>query len=150
VIPGDDDRPHSDERSSVSWGAVLATVLAVVKLLEVWRSRARVEVSHNFTSSPDIGNEVIIRDLAATPLLITHRELIWRHRRWFRWKQSRQMTPDNFFQDLKLDGHTSTQLTFRVEEHFDWGVDAMGRDHIYLRLHLAGRKAVVRKVFDGS
>ena len=130
------------------WGAILSTVLAVVKLWEIWKDRTRIEVSHNFTGSPDIGNEVIIRNLTGTPLIFTYWELIWRHKRRFRWKQSKEITPNEFFQDLKVGGHSSIKLSFREQDYFDWGVSALGNDRIYLRLHIAGKaKPIVRKVY---
>src|ERR1700690_736717 len=84
------------------WGAVLSTLLALVNFWELWTSRSRIDISYNFTGSEDIGNEVIIRNLGGTPLLITYWELLWRHRHWFLWKQSRQLSPDECFEDLKL------------------------------------------------
>ena len=130
------------------WGAVLSTLLAVVKFWEVWTNRRRVEISHNFTSSEDIGNEVIIRNLSGTPLIITYWQLLWRHRCWFRWKQSRVMSADADFTDLKVEGHSSITIPFREEDYFDWGVSALGKDRIYLRLHIAGKaKPILRKVY---
>jgi|SRR6266404_208720 hypothetical protein len=129
------------------WGAVLSSLLAVVKFWEIWRNRRRVEISHSF-SSPEIGNEVIIRNLGSTPLIITYWQLIWRHRYWFRWKQSAVMSADEDFTDLKLEGHSSTTIPFREENYFDWGVSALGEDRIYLRLHIAGEaKPILRKVY---
>ena len=43
------------------WGAGLSTLLAIVKLLEFWRDRFRLEVSCNLTGSESIGNEILIR-----------------------------------------------------------------------------------------
>src|SRR5258706_4511466 len=128
------------------WGAGLSTILAVVKILEVWRSRTRIEVSYNFTSSSDIGNEVIIRNVTGTPLLVTYWELVWRHRSWFRWKQSKTIGPHEFYQDLKIPGHSSATLEFREQDYFDTRASSLGSDQIYVRLHIAGKsKPIVRK-----
>jgi hypothetical protein len=130
------------------WGAALSTLLALVKFWELWTNRSRIDISYNFTGSEDIGNEVIIRNLGGTPLLITYWELLWRHRRWFRWKQSRELSPDECFEDLNLGGHTSITLSFRDHNYFDWGATALGNDRIYLRLHIAGkRKPLLRLLY---
>lgn len=130
------------------WGAVLSTFLAVAKLREIWINRTQVEVSHNFAGSSDIGNQVIIRNLTGTPLLITYWELLWRHRSGFGWKQSKSIGPGEYFEDLKLGGHASIKLVFRDQDYFDWGVSALGNDRIYIRLHIAGKaKPVLRKVY---
>jgi len=130
------------------WGAVLSTLLALVKFWEIWTSRSRIEISHNFTGSQDIGNQVIIRNLGGTPLLITYWELLWRHRRWLRWKQSRAISADEYFEDLPLGGYTSITLSFRDQDYFDWGMSAIGNDGIYLRLHIAGKKRpILRNVY---
>jgi len=131
-----------------AWGAALSTILAVVKFWEIWRNRTRIEVSYNFTGSPDIGNEVIIRNLTGTPILITYWELLWRHKSWFRWKQSKEISPNESFEDLKLGGHSNIKLTFREQDHFDWGSSAVGNDRIYLRLQIAGKtNPILRKVY---
>jgi len=130
------------------WGAALSTILAAVKFWEIWRNRIRVEVSHNFTGIPDVGNQVIIRNLSGTPLLITYWELLWRHKSGLGWKQSKSTGPDEYFEDLKLGGHASIKLVFRNQDYFDWGVSALGNDRIYIRLHIAGKaKPVLRKVY---
>jgi hypothetical protein len=130
------------------WGAVLSTLLALAKFWEIWKSRNRVEISHNFTGNDDIGNEVIIRNLGGTPLLITYWELLWLQRHWFRWKQSHAISADWTFEDLNFGGHTSIKLSFREENAFDWSASAMGKDKIYLHLHIADRsRPILRKVY---
>lgn len=131
------------------WGAGLSTLLACVKLWELWKSRSRIEVSYNFTGTEDIGNEIILRNLSATPLLITWWDLLWQHRRWLRWNESKRISPDEFFEDLVLNGHSSSRLSFQGPTYFDWDYGSLGRDSIYIRLHIAGRsKPVLVKVYD--
>ena len=131
------------------WGAVLSTLLACVKLWELWRSRSRIEVSYNFTGSEDVGNEIILRNLSATPLLITWWELLWQRRRWLRWKQSREVSPNEFFNDLVINGHSSARLAFQGSSYFAWSYESLERDAIYIRLHIAGKsRPILRKVYD--
>jgi hypothetical protein len=58
------------------WGAGLSTLLAVVKLFELWRDRFRVDVSYNFTGNESIGNEILIRNLSSRPLILAYWELL--------------------------------------------------------------------------
>lgn len=45
------------------WGAGLSTLLAIVKLLELWSARRRIEVSYSFIGVPEEGNDIIIRNV---------------------------------------------------------------------------------------
>jgi hypothetical protein len=58
------------------WGAGLSTLLAAVKLFELWRDRFRVDVSYNFTGN-DIGNDIIIRNLSSRPMILAHWDLLY-------------------------------------------------------------------------
>ena len=132
------------------WGAALSTILAGTKAWELWRARVRIEVGYNFNSDENIGNDVMVRNLSGTPLIITYWELIWRQRSLLGWKQSGAIGPepgeDN--DDIKVGAHSSIKLSFRESDHFDWGVSTLGRRKIFLRLHLAGRsKPIWRKVY---
>ncbi len=130
------------------WGAGLSTILAFVKFWEIWQNRIKIEVSYNFTSNPDIGNLVIIRNLSSTPIIITYWELLWCKWGWFCRKPADNIGPDEFNEDLKLSGHSSTKLTFLERDHFDWSSSALGKNKIYLRLHVAGKaRPILKKVY---
>ena len=138
----------ADSHLLALWGALLSTLLAAVKLWELWSSRLRVEVSHNFTGSESIGNEVIIRNLGSRPFLITYWELLWRQRSFIRWKQSHSIGADEYNEDIKVGPHSSIKLTFREENHFDWGASALRGRTIFIRLYIAGKsKPILRKVY---
>jgi hypothetical protein len=130
------------------WGAFLSTLLAAVKLWELWRSRLRLDIGYNFTGSEEIGNEIIIRNLSGTPFLITYWELLWRQRTFLHWKQSHLIGPEEDNEDIKVGAHSSIKLTFREQNHFDWGVSALRGRTIFVRLHIAGKsRPVLRKVY---
>lgn len=115
---------------------------------ELWRARVRIEVGYNFTGDENIGNNVIVRNLGGTPLIITYWELIWRQRTLFGWKQSDTIGPEEDNDDIKVGAHSSIKLPFCEINHFDWDVSALGRRKIFLRLHLAGRsRPIWRKVY---
>lgn len=59
------------------WGAVLSTLLALAKLGELWRDRFQVEISFNFTSNPEIGNEILVRNLSSRTFILADWELLY-------------------------------------------------------------------------
>jgi hypothetical protein len=133
----------------------MSMILDVVKFIleQLWTGRTRIDVGGlSTTSDPNIGNEIVIRNLSGTPVIITYWELVWQHRHWGRWKRSRCIdlghVTDGLFGDMKLDGHSSTTLEFCEFDYFR--PDLEGRDQIYIRVHIAGRRwPIVRKVYDG-
>lgn len=118
------------------WGAVVSTILAVREIL---KARTKIEVGHNFTGLPDIGNEVVIRNISSSPIIITYWELAWCKREFFRWVQFKGKDPGEFPIDIKLSEHSSTRLLFRDEEYFDWTHNSLMGGKIFLKLHIAGK-----------
>jgi len=129
------------------WGAGLSTVLGLAKLWELWRDRFQVDVSFNFTSSPEIGNEILIRNLSTRKFILAHWELLYCTGHW----PTRRFTPlasrEYDAGDVTIDPHSTYTLQFADFEHFDWGVDALGGRRIFIRLHIAGRRSILRLVY---
>jgi hypothetical protein len=130
------------------WGAGLSTLLAVVKLWELWRGRFRIDVSYNFAGSADVGNEIYLRNLTANPLILTHWELghcsgVPPFRRF-----SLLSFADPDAGDQVIPQHSTYTLRFVQHEHFDWGAKVLReRGAIVIRLHVAGRKPIQIKVY---
>ena len=124
------------------WGAGLSTFLAVVKLVELWQDRFRIDVGYNFTSHPDCGNEIFIRNLGSKPIIITYWEVMEGQRFWPIRKFSSIESPGPDANDLRVEPHSSETFKFTDESHFSWG---KGRK-IYMRLHIAGKRAILKKV----
>jgi hypothetical protein len=130
------------------WGAVLSTLLALAKLWELWRDRFQIEISRNFTSSPEIGNEILIRNLSSRAFILAHWELIYGTGRWPARRFTPLASPDYYDAgDLRVEPHSTHTLPFRDEEHFDWGVDALKGRRLFIRLHIAGRRPILRLVY---
>ena len=129
------------------WGAGLSTVLALVKLWEFWRDRFRIDIGRNFTSEPGIGNEVHIRNLSGKPIIIGFWELFYRPHLWPLKKDSYIDSPEDDAYDQKIDPHSSETISFSGMHHFDWGWKTMKGRRIYIRLHIAGRRPVVKRVY---
>ena len=130
------------------WGAVLSTLLAGIKLWEIWRARERIEIGYSFTSDENIGNDVMVRNLSATPLLITYWELVWRKRQFVGWKESYIVGPEEDNQDLKVNAHSSIRLHFTEQKHFSTSYAELSGRQIFIRLYIAGRsRPTLRKVY---
>ena len=129
------------------WGACLSTLLAGVKLWEMWRDRFRVDIGCNFTGNPDIGNEIIVRNLTGYPIIVSYWEVLWISGYWPFRAQSTLTATEEHASDARIDAHSSLTLTFSGQDHFDWGVKALNGRTIYLRLYVAGRRPVLRKVY---
>ena len=129
------------------WGAGLSTLLAMVKLWETWRDRFQIDVGCNLTSSPEIGNEIFIRNLTGRPAILSYWELFYCSGSWPFRKYSEISSPGPDAYDLRVDAHSSTTLGFSEADHFEWGEKTLKGKKIYIRLHFAGRRPVLRKVY---
>jgi len=129
------------------WGAGLSTLLALVKIWEFWRDRFRVEVSHNFAGDPQIGNEVLIRNLSSRPFILTHWELSLCHRRWLRRVFTHISSASHDAGDRTVSAHSTCTLKFAEQHYFDWGWKSLNGRSIVIRLYVAGRKPILRLVY---
>lgn len=129
------------------WGAVLSTLLALVKLFELWRDRFRVDVSYNFTGDETIGNEVLIRNLTNRPLILTHWELLYVSGRWPRRSFEPLESADFDSGDRRLEPYATHTLHFAEENYFSWGHKVLNGRRIFIRLHVAGRGPILKLVY---
>jgi hypothetical protein len=131
----------------VWWGAGLSTLLALVKLGELWRDRFRIDVGYGFTGEPEIGNDIHIRNLSGKPIILAYWELFYRPHLWPLKKDSYIKSPEEDASDIRIEPHSSMTLNFSEMDHFDWGWKAMKWRRIYIRLHVAGRRPIVKRVY---
>jgi hypothetical protein len=129
------------------WGAILSTVLGSVKLWELWRDRFRLDLSYNFTGSEDVGNDILIRNLTGRPLILTYWEVMYGSGQWLRRKYETVAYPDHDDGDTRIDPHSTLTLNFSGEQHFAWGTKMLRGRSVYIRLHIAGRRSFVRRVY---
>ena len=127
------------------WGAVLSTLLALIKLHEFWRDRFRIEIGHGFTGDVNHGNDIHIRNLSSRPIILSYWEIFYRKGYCFTKKDKYIASPEAFACDLKIDPHSSHTLNFNGQDHFSWGQTDGSK--IYMRLHIAGRRPIVKKVY---
>jgi len=129
------------------WGAGLSTLLAVVKLLELWRDRFRMDISYNFTGSESVGNEVFIRNLSNRPLILTYWELLYCSGRWPRRSFAPLESADFDSGDCRLEPYATHTLHFVKANYFSWGHKGLNGRRIFIRLHVAGRKPILKLVY---
>jgi len=129
------------------WGAVLSTILAAVKGWEIWRDRFRVEIGGSFTSLSDIGNEVRIRNLSPKPLILVHWEVFYGSGFWPFRKESSICDRDYDASDSAIAPASAYTLTFADGSYFSTNPDRLKGRCVYIRLHVAGRGVVRRKLY---
>jgi hypothetical protein len=129
------------------WGAGLPTLLAVVKFWELWNNRFRIEVSYNFASNPDIGNTILIRNLTGVPIILSFFEILYGSGYWPYQKFEDIVYPENAVRDHKIESHSTLELLFTRENHFSWNNNALKGRKIYVRLHIAGRKPILKPIY---
>ncbi|MHA6913765.1 hypothetical protein ACQUJO_11580 [Ralstonia pseudosolanacearum] len=135
------------------WGAGLSTLLALVKLWELWRDRFRLDVGYNFASIAEVGNEIYIRNLARHAIILSFWELRFCSGCWPRRKVEPINCADLDAGDIRIEPHSSCTLYFQEEHHFEWRHKALNGRRIYIVLHIAGallhKSAMARKSLMG-
>lgn len=129
------------------WGAGLSTLLAVVRFAEYWRDRFRIEVGYNFTSSEDVGNSIQIRNLSSKPIILSWWELVYVSGRWPRRIFEEIAGSEYDASDLRIEPQSTLKLNFVGQHHFASGHKALRGRRIFIRLHVAGRKPILKLVY---
>ena len=129
------------------WGAFLSTLLGLVKLGEVWRDRFRLDVSYNLTGSDVFGSDILLRNLTSRPVILTYWELMYGARGWRKRNYESIAIPGHDADDTRIDPHSTLKLSFVGDQNFEWGHKALRGRAIYIRLHVAGRRSFVRRVY---
>ena len=123
------------------WGAGLSTLLAGVKIWEICSNRFKVDSSYNFTSSEDIGNEVLIRNLTSRAFILTHWELLYFRRSWPLRQFEPLASPEYDDGDTKIEPYSTLKLCFREADYFSTSPRALKGRKLYFRIWVAGRRA---------
>jgi hypothetical protein len=124
------------------WGAALSSILALIKITEVWGNRFKIEISYMFRSDPDYGNDVSIQNLSGKPVLLNYMELFYKNDGLWPFKKSFPLwSPEDELITSKIDSQSSKSFCFAQGEHFI----TEGKT-IYVRLYFAGNREIVKKV----
>lgn len=128
------------------WGACLSTLLAIIKLWELWSGRFRIDVGRNLTSEPEIGNQIFIRNLSSKPIILEYWQLQYCSRWWPIRKFDEFECPGEDAADIQIQPHSSKTLSFTDQYHFAWGYKVLNGRRIYIKLYIAGRRPLHKKV----
>lgn len=122
-----------------AWGAGLSTLLAGVKLWELWRNHFRVDVSYSFTGLQEEGHEIYIRNLNNRPITLEHWELEWRHGRRPSRKTDLIAMAEDFSAGRKIDAYDSMTLRYIGEYYFSLRPVSDGKA-LFIKLYFVGKK----------
>lgn len=129
------------------WGAGLSTLLGIIKIYELWRDRFQLDVDYNFTSDESVGNSILIRNLSGRPFILSYWELLYCSGRWPRRKFEAIEYREHDAGDSRVEPYSTYTLKFSEERYFAWGYKALKGRKIYIQLHVAGRKPILRLVY---
>lgn len=128
------------------WGAGLSTLLALLKLLEYWQHRFRLDVSYRLTGSEHEGNQIFIRNLSDRPFILEHWELSYVKGRWL-WRSLSPVASSMEPIQLRIEPSSSVTFDFKEENHFGWSTVALRGRRICIKLYVAGRKPRLRTIY---
>lgn len=130
------------------WGGGLSTVLALLKIREIWRDRFRIEIDHIFTSESELGNKIIIRNLANRPFILAHWELFHGSGCWPFRRFTKMQSAEYDEEDHRVEPHSTFTLQFSGPNFFDWGAEALKGRTLFIRLRVAGQRCILRRVYE--
>lgn len=128
------------------WGAIVSTGLAVIKVMETWRDRTRIDLGWSFTTSANVGHEIRIRNLSPRPVVLTHWEIYYASRYCRILGRKPIETREFDAPDSTLPPFTTHTLTFIDENYFHINYKKMKSKAIYINIHFAGRGVIHRKI----
>ncbi len=129
------------------WGAGLSTLLAIVKLWELWRERFRLDVAGTFASDASVGNSILIRNLSGRPVILSFWEVLYCSGRWPRRRFECIECADYDSGDRRIEPHSTLELHFAEANHFSWGHKILNGRRIFIRLYVAGRKPILKLLY---
>lgn len=130
----------------IAWGgAGLSTLLALIKLWELWQSRFRIEIGYDLSGNREIGNCIQIRNMTNHTLILKYWELLYCAGRWPFLNFEKLRSP-NEINDISIASHTAHTLRFSGADHFDWGVNFLKGRSICIRLHIAGKRPFTKSL----
>lgn len=124
------------------WGSVVGTVLAAIKIWEFYRdSRLGLTTTYSLTSSPEVGNDIILQNTSKTPALISYWELVWADRRfWITFFEREAQYPNEGYCNITVQAHSRYVLSFKDDNHFRTRSEIDGyRVALFLKVYLAGK-----------
>jgi len=123
------------------WGAVLSTVLSVLKVLEYWNNRFQVKISPILRGDIYTGHDISIQNLSSRPVLLEYMELFTLKGKWpFRQEQN-IWSPEDSFLNARIEPSDAKVYNFSQGNYFGWNSRP-----IYTRLYFAGKKPITKRI----
>ncbi|GAB3131243.1 hypothetical protein GCM10027256_37280 [Novispirillum itersonii subsp. nipponicum] len=131
------------------YGAALSTVLAVVKVWEIWRDRFRLDIGCTFVGNPEVGHEIRIRNLSTKPFILKYWDVFYGSSVCPFQKEELVSDRDfgNIDPDTTIAPASTHTLIFADESYFSVNHNSLRGRSVYIRLHIAGRKPIRRKLY---
>ena len=103
---------------------------------------------HDECNGSDVfGSDILLRNLTSRPVILTYWELMYGARGWRKRNYESIAIPGHDADDTRIDPHSTLKLSFVGDQNFEWGHKALRGRAIYIRLHVAGRRSFVRRVY---
>ena len=125
------------------WGAFLSTVLAGLKIKELYSNRFNIDTSYIFRSDADYGNEISIQNLSNTPVLLNYMEVYSRPKGLLSLFKPQQhiWSPEDEMINYRIEPHSEKTFHFVHGDYF-----TSKNKKVYVRLYFAGKKAIDKRV----
>jgi hypothetical protein len=138
---------------SAIWGACVPTILAVVKLWEIfWKDRIRLATTYSFTGEEGASDTITVVNLSGAPVQVSGWMLAWKPNFFSRWNTSTiEVTHDEEGTMFTIPAKDCYTLEFQESDKFDWSYRNALHRQLYLTLRIFGRrKPKVLKVGAGQ
>jgi hypothetical protein len=127
-------------------GAGLFTILAAIKIWEIYRQRKRLLICYSLSGDSIIGDKIIIYNRSESTVVIEHWQLLWTIKRLFLRKK---FVPIHVFDDkdcyLNLTAKSMRPLNFNGQYHFNWNPEIEKNVKLFIKLRIAGQKKFLIK-----
>jgi hypothetical protein len=85
----DDQTLKAVVATSAIWGAVVSTILGLVKLWETfWKDRIRLATTYSFTGEEGAPDTITVANLSGAPVQVSGWTLAWKPNFFSRWNTS--------------------------------------------------------------
>lgn len=123
------------------WGALLSTILFILKLCETWEQRFKIEVSSITRGCVDLGHDISIKNLSSKPVLLEYLELYYKKGCFPFSKCNYIWSPEDSWLNARIEPSDSKVYNFSQGDYF-----SLSGKNVYMKLHFAGRKPFVKKI----
>lgn len=122
------------------WGAVISTLLAILKVTEYWSNRFRIGISFVFRGHPNIGNDVTVQNLSRDSILLDYIEIYQKKGVWPFCKSLLLWSPEDETLNRRIEGKSGVKFNFREMDYFE----PKKNSRLYIKLFVAGRRPIMK------